>query len=37
MTGGFPGAGWDMIPIPSLLADPSRPSAIIVGVGVGGL
>jgi hypothetical protein len=30
MIGGFPGAGWEIIPIPNLFADPSRPSAIMV-------
>ena len=29
---GFAGAGWEMIPMPSLLALPSRPMAIIVEV-----
>lgn len=32
MTGGFPGDGCDMTPIPILLALPSNPSAIIVDV-----
>ena len=30
---GFPGAGWQMTPIPSLLALPSRPMAIISRIG----
>jgi hypothetical protein len=30
MMGGFPGAGWDIMPMPILLALPSSPMAIMV-------